>query len=218
MTILFSNQSSLTETYLRRCFQPTPAESVNEVNRFMVMVLNTSWTLHSTLFQVALAIESSVKLLFGVLLLNRKAAYTNAIRLLSVPFSLILTTTAALTIALAILWPETALRANQSLIGYTQILPSYFDVKDLEFSEIVFAGSTNGADPVFTNPTSARSLFSLTKTYPRSEDLFLFTRAVNQHWQPLPNLLRISEQLGEDTYTQIKSKVALHLQNTPLKA
>jgi hypothetical protein len=213
MAILFSTQSSLTETYLRRCFQPSVVDQSNTPARFVVLMLNTSWTLHAFLFQTALAVESSFKIIFSLLSLNKTALYTNGLRLAAAPVNLLLITTSISSIALSILAPETALRFHQTLIGYTQLLPSYFDLKLFEQAELTCSGQ-NHKEAVFTNVSSAQSFLSLIQSYPRPEDLYLLTRSINHYWQPLPNLLTMSERLDEDSYHRIKVKASHYLSDT----
>lgn len=212
MSSLFSLQSCISEKHLRCSFQPIPPEQIESVasRRFIVMLRNGVWTIHSFLFQVCLAVESAIKLSFSLLAMNHRAIKNNAIRLLSTPVNFLITSASLLLLPAAPLAPETLLNLHQSTIGLTQITSSFFHIKNLETADLCCStGSTS--HPEMTEDSSAKALLSLISDFPNAEDLYLLARAVNQYWQNIPHLLKFTCELNEHSYKTLEMSLKKYI-------
>lgn len=213
MNSIFSLQNSSIETYLRRSFQPSIEDPIYynfSSYRFTVFVSNSAWSLQSAVFQIALCIESFIKLSFSLLLLRPLPLYFQTMRLLSVVVNVTLTTLSTTTIALSLLFPTIALNIHQQIIGFTQLTSSLLDIKKLELLNEL-CSSNSKKKFVFLDKKEALAFLHMTQTYPEVEDFFLLTRSVHNYWQNLNELLSLTESLDSVTYKEFKQSAIDHL-------
>lgn len=212
MNPLYSLQRSYSEVYLRSSFQPSTDRLGNQfaLSRVIALSMNSAWTLQSIVFQVALAVESSVKLIFSLLSLNFSSSYTHGLRLISVPINLTLTAISTLTIALSVIFPHFSLQTHQYIIGLTQITSAWGYLQSLEKINPFFSSqSKKNFDLV--NKAIAYDFLTLSNAYPKVEDVYLLVRSVDHYWESLPYLLKYTESLDEESYHKLKQKALLEL-------